>query len=185
MAYTEDVPKAAQTIAASQPIINANFQGIKTLIEVNHVTFDDADEGKHAFLQMPEQAAAPTTGASEGAVYTKDDGTKTQLYWREESNGTEYQLSGAFTTGTTDGLFTLPGGLIVKWGLRSTISGNATVTFGTPFPNNAYNVIISQVRNDSTAKVMNITPGSLSVSKFTVKSTSGGSSGLYFIAIGN
>lgn len=185
MAYTEDTPQSSQTIAQTQPLILANFQGIKQLVDVNHVTFDDANEGKHKFLQMPEQSSAPTTAANEGGLYTKEASSVANLFFRRESDGDELQLTGAFTTGTTDGQFIIPGGLIVKWGLRSTIVGNATVTFGSAFPNNAYSVQISQVRNDTQTRVMYVRPSTLSVTGFSVRSTSGGGSGLYFIAIGD
>lgn len=41
---------------------------------------------------LPE-ITAPTTAANQGALYTKNDGTQTELYFREESNGDEVQIT--------------------------------------------------------------------------------------------
>lgn len=97
MPYTDNVPQSGQTLGTTQPLIQSNFSIITTAQSVNHVAYDDADQGKHKFLQMPEQGSAPTTAANEGALYTKvDTGTPatTQLFYRNESAGTEQQLTG-------------------------------------------------------------------------------------------
>ena len=41
---------------------------------------------------LPE-ISAPTTAANQGALYTKNDGTQTELYFREESSGDEVQIT--------------------------------------------------------------------------------------------
>lgn len=41
---------------------------------------------------LPE-ITAPTTAANQGALYTKNDGDQTELYFREESNGDEVQIT--------------------------------------------------------------------------------------------
>jgi hypothetical protein len=95
--YDSTVPQSGQTLGNTQSPIQTNFSIITTAQSVNHVTYDDADQGKHKFLQMPEQISAPSTAANEGALYTKVDTAsvpKTQLFYRNESNGTEVQLTG-------------------------------------------------------------------------------------------
>lgn len=44
-------------------------------------------------LEFPESASAPSTAASEGAIYTKDSGTQPELFYREESDGDEVQIT--------------------------------------------------------------------------------------------
>ena len=39
------------------------------------------------------EASAPSTAANEGAVYVKNDGAQTELYFREESDGDEVQIT--------------------------------------------------------------------------------------------
>jgi hypothetical protein len=41
------------------------------------------------------ESTAPTTIANQGAIYTKNDGDQTELYFREESNGDEIQITNA------------------------------------------------------------------------------------------
>lgn len=43
-------------------------------------------------LVLPE-STAPTTAADQGAVYVKNSGTQAELYFREESNGDEVQIT--------------------------------------------------------------------------------------------
>jgi hypothetical protein len=47
-----------------------------------------------AGIVLPE-ISAPTTIANQGALYTKNDGDQTELYFREESNGDEVQITNA------------------------------------------------------------------------------------------
>ena len=85
MAYNSDIPQSTDDPSQSQGQILANFQELNTFTAVNHVALNDGDQGKHKFLQMPEQASAPSTGANEGGLYTKEVSGTTQLFFREES----------------------------------------------------------------------------------------------------
>lgn len=71
MAYNNNIPQATDAINNSQPQILANFAAIKTLIDINHGTFGAADEGKHKFVTLPVQAAAPVPAAGDGCLYNK------------------------------------------------------------------------------------------------------------------
>ena len=128
MAYDENTPaNSGEDPSASQPKITANFQAIKTVVEINHEAFNDADEGKHKFLQMPDQTSAPATAANEGGLYTKDS-TGTNLFFREESSGDELQLTNAFTAAATGNII-IPGGIRLSWGqVTMTTSPSSTVS---------------------------------------------------------
>jgi hypothetical protein len=180
MAYSPDIPQATDQPSQSQPLLLANFQSIDALVNVNHVDFDDANQGMHKFLQMPEQSAAPTTAANVGGLYTKEINSTTQLFYREESNGTQYQITGGATAASADGQVYLQGGLIMKWGVRSITTPSTTVTFATAFPTNCFNVQLTQATVQSNTFLLN----SISTTGFVVnKNTAAGS--VYFIAIGN
>ncbi len=107
----------------------------------------------HASLTLAE-TTAPSTSASEGAVYTKDTGGQPELFYREESDGDEVQitdsggLSGgvtpAFTTGdqVLSPMTTAPGGwtIVTTWNDRvlrirdvggQATGGSASVASGT------------------------------------------------------
>ena len=134
MAYNQNIPQATDTISSSQAEILANFQALKTLIDINHGTFGAADEGKHKYVTMPEQSSAPTTAADEMALYTKAVSGVTQMFLRNEGSGTEVDFTSA-TKSNSNGTLTLPCGIILKWGRATTnASGLSTVNFTTAFP---------------------------------------------------
>ena len=131
MAYDENKPQATDLLKDSQVDLLANFQAIKTLVDVNHETFGDANEGKHKFLQMPEQGTGTVpTAANEGALFSMQgpDSTVTELVFRREGNGAEITFTEQDVIGT-DGYTRLPSGLLVKYGeFTITLEGAPTTS---------------------------------------------------------
>ena len=100
MSYTIRPRPSGDTLVESRDPIRTNFEVIQDRFDENHVGIDNGSGGgKHKFLQMPEQSAAPGTAASnEGALYTKENGfSKTGLYFQEENSGSSLELSGVRT----------------------------------------------------------------------------------------
>lgn len=83
------------TLSASKNQIRNNFSLIRDRFQDNHTDIDSG-EGKHKYMQMPEQTSAPTTDANEGALYTKEStiNNVTDLFYRRESDGSELQITG-------------------------------------------------------------------------------------------
>lgn len=128
MAYTANTPNFGDAFNATQPIIRANFQEIASAIAVNHGDFNSANQGKHKFVELVNQASAPGTSAAEGALYCKDVGSgESQLFYRRESNGAESQI--------TYGNFFLKGKAAANF---SYVSGTLTV-------NSSYNCTVTRV----------------------------------------
>ena len=75
----------------------------------------------------------PTTAAGEGAIYTKDTNSRPTLFYRQESDGTEIQMTGPDPVLTTAGLTFLPGGILMQWGKDVSIGTLGTITFPTAF----------------------------------------------------
>lgn len=125
MAYNNAIPTATDPLKVSQSQILANFQEILTYFSVNHVGFGILDQGKHAFLQMPRQGAAPATAVNEAALYSVLGATSaiTELAFRRENNGTIIP----FTEGSnvTQGWVRLPSGLVMKWNTVNVSFANA------------------------------------------------------------
>jgi len=150
MAFTTNVPNANQRISATQQPIKDNFGEIDTLVNVNHVGFNTGDAGKHKFLQMPEQGAAPTTAANEVGLYAAVGATSTvsELVFRREKDGTSI----AFTEGALaqPGWTRLPSGILLKWGQgQGTGSFTHTVSQGPAFAA-VYSVQVSDWGNVTT-----------------------------------
>ena len=71
--------------------VNAAGDGTVNLIKAN--ASDEAEFGAQASALLAEQAAAPSTAASQGVTYTKDYHGQTELYYREESDGDEVLMT--------------------------------------------------------------------------------------------
>jgi len=188
MTYTSDIPVSGDTLGGTRDRIRTNFQEIFNVNGINHVDFNDADEGKHKFLQMPVQAAAPATAASEGGLYVKDDsGGAAQLYYREESSGTERQITGG-TVGTS-GKIPLAGGLYLIWNVLVSPATTVAVVFPhSGFDNNCFNVTLQALRvteSQSFANNIYVKDGTVSKTGFTFIRGSGTVPNVYYIAIGN
>jgi hypothetical protein len=177
MVYTVNIPQPDDNPSQSQPQLLANFQEINTVNSVNHVAYNVSGQGKHKFMQMPEQGAAPTTAANEGALYTKEANSITELFYRREGDGTEIQLTTGGVTAANNGTTFLPGGIIINWGRRAT---PGAVTFNTAFPNSVFSITLGSNNTDATASA---TFSSLSTSGVTLHCTE--INAIHYIAIGN
>ena len=141
MVYNPNIPQPDDNPSESQLQLLSNFQQLLLAFLQNHVTLNASGEGKHKFLQMPEQTDAPTTGADEGALYTKDDNGQTVLFYRGANDGEEVPLGGGNPSQTgSDYSWDLPGGLQIRFGIAVLLANTTSVnvTFPSPFSNNAY-----------------------------------------------
>ena len=75
--------------------------------DLNLLKANASNQAEHGLVSLfnggvllPE-ITAPTTAANQGAIYTKNDGTQTELYFKEESDGDEVQITKG---GTLNGL---------------------------------------------------------------------------------
>jgi len=136
MAYNENTPADInETFSVSQPKIKENFTAIKTLIDINHGTFDAGDEGKHNFVSLPQGTVSATfplkTETDEMAIYCKTDGTNPALFVRKHDQTVGVVTNDInFTTAglTSPGWCKLPCGLIMKWGISGSITTGSTGT---------------------------------------------------------
>jgi hypothetical protein len=116
MSYNSQIPQPGDIISASQGQLLANFDQLNQKWAVNHYGLDPAtaNDGKHKFVTLPEQSAAPTTGADEVAIYSKDVGGSTQVFVRYPNDGSEISIVGSSllqvqdqkASGTNGGTFT-------------------------------------------------------------------------------
>ena len=142
MAYNSDIPQASDDPSQSQSLLLANFQELNTNNSVNHVALNDPDQGKHKFLQMPEQSSSPATAANEGALYTVESSltSVSELVFRRESSGTEIEFTSSLDS--TNGWTRLPSGILLKWG-TSTADGNTATSFPTSATIPVFSTVLS------------------------------------------
>lgn len=133
MAYQNNIPAPTDQLSQSQQDIQDNFAAIKTLVDVNHVTFDTADQGKHKFVTFPVQGSAPTFNAGEVGLYNAAYATTgvNELFVTNQA-GTSTPITAS--NPNTQGWTYLPSGILLKWG-TSTVSGlgNVSLSFGPAF----------------------------------------------------
>ena len=135
--YSNNIPQPTDRPADSQAELLNNFQALKVFVDRNHVNIVDpttnTSEGKHKFVQMPNQGSAPTTNGTEGAVYVKSAGGRSALFWRQQSNGTEVQMTNRVPQLSTDGYTFLPGGLLLQWGRVTATTTTTNISFPVTF----------------------------------------------------
>ena len=199
MSYTPNVPLSGQSLGGTRNPINTNFQVLDTTFSVNHVGYNDSGSGKHNFVNLPEQASAPSGASNQGTLYAKDDGTRTALYWVQETGqGAEVKMTGPTPSAAANGYTFLPGGLLLQWGVVVTPGSGGTVEFGVgaainniAFPTNLFTVHLTVSRASITGSspppgYACINSGStFDKTKFSYISSTGGSVRLYWSAIGN
>lgn len=169
MTYQARPNPSGDTLVASRDQIRTNFELIQTQFEQNHVSI--ANDGKHKFLQLPDQSSAPTTALNEAGFYAKAVSGVSQLFFRGENNGSEYQLtkgtSGvdpdiatfAVNTGPDQSGWTfLPGGLIMQYGYKILPTTSGTITFPKSFTSAVYSLQITVQRNAPTSAVIQTNP---------------------------
>ena len=187
MAYKNTIPTASDLLSQSQDDILNNFAGIKTLVDVNHVTFDAAGEGKHSFVQFPVQSPVPTTGVDEVGLYCQTS-TLTgnpELVFSHESASTTYEFTSAVQN--EQGYAILPSGIIFKWG-SGTVNANTTATVnfatgaGVPTFTTVYNVQVT--RQGTTGESGVLYYESFTTSSITVFNTADASKKFYYSIIG-
>jgi hypothetical protein len=85
--YASNITNA--NIASGAAIVDTKLATITTAGKVNV----SALTGSYSYVSLTEQTSAPTTAASEGSLYTKDSGSQPELFYREESDGDEVQIT--------------------------------------------------------------------------------------------
>lgn len=144
MSFTPGIPSDGQSLGNSKPQVRGNFTVINDTMSINHVAMNSLGAGKHKFLQMPEQGSAPTTISNEGSLYTKEAQGITNLFWRQESNGSEIQLTNSGISATNRGYSFLPGGILIQWGFQSNYSTGTDINFPISFSQIPFNIQVTQ-----------------------------------------
>lgn len=209
MAYNANIPQPNNQLNQSQNDILNNFQAIPTLITVNHGDFGAADEGKHKWVTMPQQAATPPGGAGfvageiglYNAVYALT--TQNELYVNKRNQATVVQVpstasilsSNSAPAQNSFGWTLLPSGIVLRWGNFTGFTGSNIVTLSTSATNGPALTQILTVQltpYDPTAGDVNFSVrlgAILSATQFTVyissRTTAGaGTGGFQYLVVG-
>lgn len=142
MPYNQNIPLARDRYLISQGDMLDNFISIDTVTQKNHVVFNDADQGKHKFVQFVPQSNSPTTGGTQVAVYGEENGpfipsqpfTTPSLVFKR-SSGTTINFTNTFVV--NEGFGSLPNQLKLYWNrLPSGLLVKIATVFVNVNPNN-------------------------------------------------
>ncbi len=99
MTYDPRPNSSGDTLSSSRDPIRTNFEIIRDDFAIDHVEFDDANEGKHSQSTYIELATGPVTAANESAIWAIQgpDSSQTELYIRRENIA-----AGALSVPTSD-----------------------------------------------------------------------------------
>lgn len=123
MPYNQNIPQPTDEIPNSQPPLLGNYQAISTLLNVNHVNFNVADQGKHKFVTFPVQAASPAPLANEIALFSRQSAFSAQPEIAFVRNA---GLAQEITTSlqASPGWCFTSSGILLKWGQLTANAGD-------------------------------------------------------------
>lgn len=200
MSYFPNIPAATDNPSVSQGDIQTNFGTINSSFNLNHVSLGSGlgTAGKHNFVEMPNQVSTPATISGEGTLYTKS-ATGSQLFYVADNQPTDlYQLTrtihasysrfGTNTnySGSLNGGWTfLPGGMLLQYGLASSITapGTGVVLFPVTFTTGVFTLSITPIRNSSNVDIV-YASATAGLASFSYRNTASGISQFYWMAIG-
>lgn len=143
MSFTFDtsVPATGHDPSVDYSVMQANNVATLAILDVDHISFNALAGGTHKQCTFINESN-PGIGQGNAALYSNNATVDSQAwpFWTN-ALGT-FQLAGNFQANLA-GYFVLPGGIMVQWGAKNGSPGVSTVNFGTPFPNNCYNVFTS------------------------------------------
>lgn len=77
ISYTTGIPAASHNPSTDQPNMKTNNDNIKTIIAVDHATFDTSNSGTHNHVTFTSAQSDPSLTASQNQIYPKTFGTAT------------------------------------------------------------------------------------------------------------
>lgn len=204
MAYNANIPAPTDQLSQSQADLLGNFQAIQTLIDVNHVDFASADQGKHKWVTFPVQTPSPPIafGAGELALYSflNPVTSKNELYINKLNQVTVTQIptTASILSVTSNpgnnvsGWSYLPSGVLLKWG-NSTANGSTAVVFPVaatiPVFTNVMTVLVvpfaaGAADSDIAVRVSSFTNTTMTIYGSARSTTGAAAAGFQYLAIG-
>lgn len=198
------IPNAPNDPADDQPKIKDNFANINSFLSVDHISPGAVNNGKHLQVQLISQAP-PAFISGFGNLYSNTIGGVSQLFFSPDNSTNNYQLTRAIAAsfalfgansayGTPPATFTqnggwtfLPGNLLFQYGFygKAGATGTSgTVQFPVTFTTGPFSINLSLYRNsgNQTFTINSLIPPT--TSSFSFLTSSAGSDGFYWTAVG-
>jgi hypothetical protein len=192
MVYQTIFPLPTDQPSQSVTQFQENFTQLNTQIGTDHFPLvAPTNNGKHQKSTYVELAADPSTAANEVAVYTKSTNTninpgatvltQPEMYMREQSNGTIYQMTKG-NPNQNNGEGVCFGGLQVRAGTGGIPAGNPGV-IGVSFSQRFSTACVSVAVSVNGANVV-VQAEAFSPTGFTAKANNGGATSFSYVAVG-
>jgi hypothetical protein len=180
--YKQNIPQPTDLLAVSQVDLLNNATYLDTFLEVEHQQSgrdnSAVGSGRHKTVSMPNQGAAPAVPAgTTGILYQLTN----ELYHRNATRIT--QLTGNFAAAAS-GWTILAGGIKLQWGLRTTPNSSGVISFVPPFSAPPWTIQVSLYRASGNQSVTIDSGTPPTAAGFNYLTSSGGSIGIYWFAIG-
>lgn len=120
-----NVPQAGQSLLQTRDAIANNFTTIDTAFTIDHVSYNNANQGKHNQITFPAHTGSLPFVAGEIGLFNQNQApTGKPDIWLQRGVSAPYPMTGYDFTGSlnnTVGWSYLPSGLKIIWG-RNTIT---------------------------------------------------------------
>ena len=149
---------------ASLPSNTTKIRNYPTILQDNFNSVEQGDLSlKYQALNIDERAGDPTRSDDTMIIFSKNDGSNTELYVMNDQNPADVIQMTKGTPNISPGGFSdngetfIPGGLLLKYGNYLAVATTGTITFSsvglTAFPNNLFNVLITN-KTSSTTRII-------------------------------
>lgn len=185
MTFQPNIPQPTDLISVSQDDILQNFQSIDAAWNINHVDFNATGEGKHKYVEMPNQSSDPAGSANQFTIFSKvSGGGQSEIFYKRNAEATAYQLTGKNPSAAASGYTFLPGAMLMQWAFLTGASKNdgAAIVFPTAFGATPYSLQLTASRNGISVNVLNAT--SVTSTGFTLRTSSNSNDGVWYLAVG-
>ena len=181
--YNALIPQATDQLSQSQPLILQNFTAIDQLIAIDHATFASVNAGFHNKVTLPTQTPQPTFPGTDIGLYafipTSAPLTTVAELFVCKQDGTNVPMTAAKQNAR--GYAMLPSGMVMKWGITSTVGTAVSDSFDTTIP---FSAVYSMTATPSNANTTVVQITSLITTGFVASVTGTGTKSFYWIAIG-
>jgi len=159
--YNPNIPQPADKISVSQNALLENFQQLNTAFGIDHLNYNDGNQGKHTVVNLSVQAGDPVTPLNFLALYSKGYNLYTQ-----SPGGTAEKISGWTATAASPGKIVFPNGITIIWGSGMSTGALTDKPFALGgFPNNCWTIIASNTNNQAGLLTGSVTLHTLVVDK--------------------
>jgi hypothetical protein len=196
--YTKDIPDGPHNPSADQGPMQVNTNSTNDFLAVDHFGFNDNNGGWHQQSTYPQLTSLPTTLSNQLSLFNVPGTSNNELHMvRAGDPATETTLTTSkigVPVAASTGVSYLPGpstsnggGILIQWGQVASPGTSGTVFFSPPFPSGhaPFTIQLTLERNSAgQIATVNSSPAPTNTG-FSYLTSSGGSTVLYWMAIGN